>query len=111
MNLTDLDKRWAKPKPVSQLDMAFGAAGGNLDDYLPPMAEIPKVDGKWVDFQQTWFFKGLKDANLIPKEGIDLGLAIRHLKTIQGSYEPKHEHKMAGVAYLASLWFDPSSTW
>jgi hypothetical protein len=29
-----------------------------------------------------------------------------HLKAIMGSFQPKHEHKTAGVAYLMSLWFE-----
>jgi hypothetical protein len=36
---------------------------------------------------------------------VDGELAIRHLQVIQASFEPKHEHKEAAVAYLASLWF------
>lgn len=31
--------------------------------------------------------------------------AFRHLAACQGSFEPKHEHKQAAVAWLASLWF------
>lgn len=31
----------------------------------------------------------------------------RHISACLGSYEPKHEHKIAGVAYLLSLWFEP----
>lgn len=29
----------------------------------------------------------------------------------ESSFEPKHEHKEAGVAYLASRWLDDKSTW
>jgi len=31
--------------------------------------------------------------------------STRHLQTIQGSFEPKHEHKQDCVAYFMSLWF------
>jgi hypothetical protein len=42
----------------------------------------------------------------VTKEGIDRSVAMRHLKCIMSSWEPQHEHKTAGVAYLMSLWFE-----
>jgi hypothetical protein len=67
---------------------------------------------KWERFQSDWFYCGLKSTDgLIPREGVDKAKAMRHLKTIQGSFEPSHEDKVAAVAYLASLWFTPESTW
>lgn len=38
-------------------------------------------------------------------EGVDGNDAYRQLGAIMGSYQPQHVHKIAGVAYLASLWF------
>jgi hypothetical protein len=32
--------------------------------------------------------------------------AMRHVQYCMRSFEPKHEHKEAGCAYLLSLWFD-----
>lgn len=100
---------WDKPKEVSQLDMAFGAAGG-LAKYLPAWKDIPDWfthHGRtWANkLISTWFFDGLNPSILVPKEGIDKNLALRHLKTCMGSFEPKHKHKEAGCAYLMSLWF------
>jgi hypothetical protein len=94
-----------KPILVSKADIAFG---GKAMEILPPMAEIP-ADFKrgvspWVKWQRDWFFKGLSRWP-VAREGIDLGLAMANLQCAQGSFEPKHEHKEAGVAYLASLWF------
>lgn len=95
---------WDKPTEVSQVDMAFGAAG-NLSKYLPDMKEIPEnIDRKWMKLTSKWFFRGL-NGDFVPKDGIDKNVALRHLKTILGSFEPKHQHKEAGVAYLMSLWF------
>ena len=75
---------------------------------MPTYAEIPAEfkgsSGKWVDWQQEWFYSGLKGLP-VAKEGINLDAAMRHLAVIQGSWAPKHEHKQAAVAYLASLWF------
>ena len=41
-----------------------------------------------------------------PKEGVDTKKALRHVKAVLGSWEPKHEHKEAGVAFLLNEWFD-----
>ena len=71
-------------------------------DALPP-----EDKEKWLAFQSRWFFRGLPETTSLDlKDGIDGKLAIRHLGAIQGSFAPKHEHKMAAVAYLASLWFN-----
>lgn len=104
---------WDTPCPVSDIDLAMGC---NLVNLLPPYDNIPKEfknqSHPWCKWQAKWFYEGLT-RNQIPKskEGIDKNRAIRHLRTIQESWEPKHEHKEAGVAYLASLWFEcPSET-
>jgi hypothetical protein len=71
------------------------------------MAEIPaefkRDSNPWVRWQARWFFSGLKSFPAA-KAGVDGAVAARHLKTIQGSFEPQHEHKQAAVAWLASLW-------
>jgi len=95
-----------QPTPVSDLQMAFP---GSLGDLLPPEQQIPSEfwDGQtpWNQLTSRWFFHGLK-GTFVPKPGIDLELALRHIKTILGSFEPQHEHKEAAVAYLMSLWFE-----
>jgi len=100
------------PQPVTDLDVVFGVRAMEL---LPEWSDIPedfrswggRGDARpWVQFQSDWFFKGLpKGTRFIAVDGIDAQEAVRHLRAIQGSWEPKHEHKAAGVAYLASLWF------
>lgn len=93
-----------QPHEVDDVMLAFPSGLRNL---MPAYDDIPddfkKQSNPWVQFQQRWFFDGLKE---IPKarDGIDLKKALRHLKAIQGSFEPKHEHKEAAVAYLASKW-------
>lgn len=97
---------WSKPTAVDNITLAFPA---DVRDLMPAYADIPaefKSDSnKWVKFQQTWFFRGLGGAESDMAEGVDGPTAWRHLKAIQGSFQPKHEHKEAAVAYLASLWF------
>jgi hypothetical protein len=97
------------PAELTDLEVAFGA---RAMDLMPPMSEIPDEfcnpnrRNKWLTIQRDWFFSGLRNVTWTPKPGIDQTAAIRHLKAIQGSWEPKHEHKEAAVAYLLSLWFD-----
>lgn len=97
-----------KPKPISTLESVFPTA---TDGYLPAMKDIPQEfkDGRteWNKLFSRWFYRGLpKETEFVPKDGIDPKEALRHIKYCMGSWEPKHEHKEAGVAYLLSLWFD-----
>jgi hypothetical protein len=97
------------PVDVSDLDIAFPASVGHL---LPAWADIPEEfrhwpGNGWVRFVDNWFFKGTSTRQLKAKPGIDKNAALRHVRACMGSFEPKHEHKTAGVAYLLSLWFEP----
>jgi len=102
------------PQPITRALEVFPASVSHL---MPKYEEIPEEfrnrnsQNKWLQFQRSWFFNGLNTTGLVSKKDIDLVTAIRHLSAIQRSYEPKHEHKEASVAYLASLWFEESSTW
>ena len=106
---------WSKPQVVDRVTAVFPA--DIIGKLLPKWDEIPEEfkhqsGNKWVQFQTDWFFSGLKNSDgLVPKPGIDKVLAMAHLSACQRSYQPKHEHKIAGVAYLASLWFEDTSTW
>jgi hypothetical protein len=96
-----------QPMKVSDIDIAFPA---NVKHLMPPMAEIPEDfkrhrGNPWVDLTSQWFFSGLT-GHFRAKDGIDQRMAMRHLKCVIGSFEPKHEHKTAAVAYLMSLWFE-----
>lgn len=98
--------KWEKPQKASAIDIAFG---GRMEELLPDYKEIPEdfkcsYKSPWVKWQQEWFFVGLKKLP-VQKDGIDGSDAINHLAAIQRSFAPKHEHKQAAVAWLASLWF------
>lgn len=99
--------KWSKPQVTDGITRAFG---GNMKDLLPPMIDIPvefQNEWKWHKIQSTWFAFGLpKDTVFKPKEGIDTNTALGHLRAIQGSFEPKHEHKVETVSWLMSLWFE-----
>lgn len=96
-----------KPVKVTDADLAFG---GDMSDLLPSMSEIPEnfkyENTEWNKIVADWFYYGLKNVKWYPKEGIDPKDAVSHVQAILGSYEPKHEHKVAGVAYLLSEFFE-----
>lgn len=81
--------------------------------HMPKYADVPEEFKRdrnaYVRFVSNWFFNGMSNAErarLTPKEGVDAMQAFRAIKTILVSFEPKHEHKEAGAAYLLSQWFD-----
>ena len=96
---------WSRPLEVTDLDMSFPAHV--IGRLLPPMHDIPgsAAVSEWKSVAHQWFLKGL-DGILVAKPGIDLKAAVRQLGACLGSYEPQYQHKIAGVAYLMSLWFD-----
>ena len=82
-----------------------------MDKLLPPYATIPdeykRGHTKWNKVVSRWFLSGLpKETRFVAKLGIDENAAKAHLRAILVSFEPKHEHKEAGCAYLLSKWFD-----
>lgn len=99
---------YEQPHDVDNVKVAFPVELGTL---LPPYTDIPEEfrdmnsRSPWHRFQAKWFYEGL-DPDEVPeaKPGIDQAKALRHLQVIQRSFEPKHEHKMAAVAWLASKW-------
>lgn len=96
-----------KPVKVTDVDVVFG---GNLSKLLPSMKDIPEEfkegNTKWNKVIEDWFFNGLNDCKWKPKKGINTKDAVRHIAAILISYDPRHEHKMAGCAYLLSQFFD-----
>lgn len=100
---------WSKPKEVDDVTLAFPArVCGTL---LPLMGEIPEQfhrhnGTRWNELASKWFMFGLpRESELYCRDGVDGNKALRHLGACLGSFEPAHEHKEAGVAYLMSLFF------
>jgi hypothetical protein len=100
--------KFEQPSEVSDVLLAFPASVRHLmPAYASIPAEFKRQGNPYVEFQSKWFFSGLKKEEFpTAKQGIDYDAAMRHLKAIQGSFEPKHEHKSAAVAFLASKWLD-----
>lgn len=95
-----------QPVVLSDVDAAFPA---DVKALMPPWEDIPNSfkqwTGPWINLAERWFYQGL-DIALVPKEGIDLTTAVRHLSAVMRSRQSKHEHKIAAVAYLMSQWFE-----
>lgn len=97
---------------VSAADIAFPTTPPGL----PPWDDIPedfrdnwhRDNHPWCRIPSKWFYQGggLSDFGLTPKDGIDGDKAMRAIRCCLGSWEPQHQHKIAGVAYMLSQWFD-----
>lgn len=94
-------------KEVSDAELAFPATVLHL---MPKYEDIPEefkaTDTKWNRFFRHAFYFGVSKLEFRTKPGVDPEKAYRHVRTIMGSFEPKHEHKEAAVAFLLSQWFD-----
>lgn len=94
---------------LNDVDVAFPS-----NPPLPPMAEIPaqfkRRGDPMVRVVSSLFFNGgsLAQHGLKFKSGINERNAMRAIKACLGSFQPKHEHKEAGVAYMLSEWCEPA---
>lgn len=94
------------------LSAAFGA---RLADY-PRMEAVPKQfqehSGPYQNVVSSLFFRGgkLSDYGLDFKPSIDRSAAMTALRALLGSFDPKHEHKTAVVAWALSEWCDGTPT-
>lgn len=99
-------------KVVDDVTLAF-PANVVRSGLLPAMEIIPEEfkrnrPNEWATlFSQLFYTGGVagKDLYLYPKAGVDHRAAWRQVRACMGSYEPKHEHKEAGVAFMLSEWF------
>lgn len=98
------------PADVDQVNAAFGP--DNIDDLLPEREDIPeeyhhtKGDSDMLDVFNDWFYNGAEDLAVKPVEGIDAEEALMHIKAAMTSFEPKHERKTEGIAWLLDEWFE-----
>lgn len=92
---------------VDDVEMAFSTT-----KHLPPWSVLTEQerrgDGPYCDCVQHLFFMGGKITDhLTPKPGADVAKITRLFRALAGSFEPKHEHKIGGIAHLLAQWFDP----
>lgn len=90
---------------VDGLDVALGNA-----KHLPKRERIPKEfwdrDNAFNELASLWFFSGLEANVLAAKQGVTQSAAMAAIAAILRSFDPSHEHKIAGTAYLISEWFE-----
>jgi hypothetical protein len=96
------------PQGMSVADAAFPAQviGKLLPFYEDIPEEFRRDDTPWNALVNEWFFRGLKGATFKAKDGIDRSKALAHVDACMRSFQPSHEHKTAGCAYLLSCWFE-----
>jgi len=99
---------------LTKIDIAFPTG---VLECMPELSSIGAYDKK-RDYERVisdWFYVGLKSLDVVPREGVNQGAAIAHIKWVMGSFEPKHEHKIAACAWLLNEWFSEvtavSNTW
>lgn len=97
-----------EPAEISAVELAFPA---DVRRLMPPREEIPEEfkfgrANPWTDLMGVMFFEGANLGFLVPRAGFDKIKALRHIRAVLGSFQPKHEHKSETVAYLMSLWFE-----
>ncbi|KAG1454112.1 hypothetical protein G6F57_015579 [Rhizopus arrhizus] len=94
---------------LSDVDMAFGTTQG-LPAYDRIPVEFRDSRTQWNNLVSKIFFTGVKGLQFTAHPGVDGNAAYKHVRALLASWEPKHEHKEAGVAYLMSQYFK-SATW
>ena len=101
---------WSKPRVVDDITLAFPARV--IGTLLPPVDDIPKEffgQNKWTRLVDMMFAGNVSPASrYVERPEIDYPPALYKTASRQWtaclcSFEPKHEHKIAGVAYLLSL--------
>lgn len=93
---------------VSDLDLAFPTHV--IGRIIPAWEDIPeeyKRDNHPCAAAANKLFFGAP-VRLTVRDGIDVTKARRMVDAALGSFEPKHEHKIAGVAYLIDSFFEAS---
>lgn len=99
---------------LQDIDAATLVFPANVSHLMPAYGKIPdefkRSSGtKWNDLFSKWFFGGVKGLRFVRKPGVDDATAekaLRQIRCVMGSYEPKHEHKEAACAYMLSRFFD-----
>lgn len=84
---------------ITDLELAFGTTR-----FLPPADEIPEEFWRGNDYtklaEAIFFGRPLPDFEVLMKEGVEPSLLNKVVRSHLQSFEPKHEHKIAGVGYL-----------
>lgn len=96
--------------PIQDIDDVLFAFPARVMHLIPAWEDIPdefkEHNNLWHKIATNLFYLGAgTKSKFFFKEGVDPEKALRHILTIMKSYEPHHQHKIAGVAFLFSDWF------
>ena len=102
----DLMEQWRTPRPVSDVDFAFPATV--IGRYIPDWGQLPKPFQQFTSgYEKLAYHACFHSVELRPEaliERIEADMASRQLSAVARSFEPRHEHKQAALAFLLSLW-------
>jgi hypothetical protein len=103
--------------PVPDLDRASMVFGDIK--HMPKFDTLPEEFRRerslFCKSAESWFFRGaaphanginIEGVAFTAKPGVDAGKALRAIKSVLSSWEPKHEHKIAACGFMLSQWFD-----
>jgi hypothetical protein len=98
---------WETPNEFSDAEQAFQV---HVLELIPPWDKIPDDFKNYrhpaVKTFNTWMFgKFAGGVNFAAVKGIDPEAAFLHCLVVMKSYQLKHEHKKAAVAFLINRWF------
>lgn len=105
---------WKEPYEFTVVERAFPA---HVLDHIPPMEMIPdhfksEHGGKHTAIEVAnlwWMGQLITDDDPRPdfhaRPTLLAEIAFWHIQCVLNSFQPKHEHKMAGVAFLIDRFF------
>ena len=97
------------PAETSEAEVCFGS------DNIPSISDVPepfKTDwhrNEWCRVAMKFFYKGGNVGEWVSVDGVNKATALAHFSAVLGSFEPKHEHKMAICGWMLSMWFTRES--
>lgn len=110
--MTQIKQDWTVPIPVSDVTLAFPA--NVIGVLIPEWGDLPQVfQDRMSGYEKLANYACFHSVELKPealKPSIDATTATRQLSAVVRSFELKHEHKEAGLAYLLSLWLKPAAS-
>lgn len=89
--------------------------------HMPEFKTLPDDFRDWqsnpyCNAVSSWFYDGgtgngqafatADGTKFKPKDGVDGHAALSAIRAVLGSFDPKHEHKIAACGYMLSEWFD-----
>jgi hypothetical protein len=94
---------FSTPWEVTDVQIVFPS---NTVERMPSYEVAQTRNTRFDTLFSEWFYYGIKIKEVTAKPGIDPEKAIRHIQSIMGGFDSKHEHKSDAVSYLLDKWFE-----